>query len=432
MSAKPNNQPPKGPLLPTTLRGYKACFFSELVNRPVCAGSIKNRLGRLDDLVFRLAEPYPEAVGIYLEHGWGRPTEFIPWDKVLRIEEDAIFVAPPQGESYPAFVDQPGWIMVREHLMGRTILDMDGRRVEVVNDVHLLVSKNRMVLVHVDVSFNGFLRKWHLGWLASNKDKLISWRYVQPLSREDVGAKDTVSLSVTRRQLRELPAEDLADALEELSGEEQRAMFAALDSEKAAEALAEAEPRAQRQLIASLRRERARTILSEMSVPQLADLFSVLPHEDQVNLMKLLPEQQAQRIQAIMSEREVNARALMSTEFVAFPREKTVREVLSEIRVSQREHEALSYIYVIVPETRLLIGVVDLRELVLAADTVTLGELMTSPVVDAQEDDVRDDLSELFAKYHFRMIPVVDEHDRILGVIRYKDIMTGVTMRART
>jgi magnesium transporter len=439
MSARPDNQPakPPGPPsatpgVPAALKDYKAFYFSELLNRPVCAGKIKDRLGRLDDLVFRFAEPYPEAVGIYLEHGWGKPTEFIPWDKVLRIEEDAIFVAPPQGGRYPPFVDQPGWIMVRDHFMGRTILDMDGRRVEVVNDVHLLASKNRMVLVHVDVSFNGFLRKWHLGWLTSGKDKFISWRYVQPLSLEDVGAKDAVSLSVTRRQLRELPAEDLADALEELSGEEQRAMFAALDSEKAAETLAEAEPRAQRQLIASLRRERARTILSEMSVPQLADLFSVLPHEDQTALMKLLPQQDAERIQAIISEREVNAQALMSPDYVAFPREKTVGQVLSEIRASKREHDAISYIYVIVPETRVLVGVVDLRELVLAADTVTLGELMAAPVVDAQQDDVREDLTELFAKYHFRMIPVVDEHDRILGVILYKDIMTGVTMRART
>ncbi len=52
-------------------------------------------------------------------------------------------------------------------------------------------------------------------------------------------------------------------------------MFSVLDSEKAAETLMEAEPRAQRQIIANLRQERARTILAEMSVPQLADLFSV-------------------------------------------------------------------------------------------------------------------------------------------------------------
>ena len=128
--------------------------------------------------------------------------------------------------------------------MGKTILDMDGRRTEVVNDVHLLESKGRMVVVHVDISFNGFLRKWGLGWIHSIKDQFISWRYVQPLSLEDAVASDTVSLSITRAQIKELPSEDLADALEELSGEEQTAVFSLLDSEKAAETLMEAEPRA--------------------------------------------------------------------------------------------------------------------------------------------------------------------------------------------
>ena len=265
--------------LPAAGKDFRFHYFSQLVGRPVCQGNINHRLGKLTDIVFRLNEPYPEAVGLYLEHGWGKPTEFIPFSRLIKIDADAIFVQPPEsGDKYPPFVDQAGWLMLDEHLMGKTILDMDGRRTEVVNDIHLLESKGRMVLVHVDISFNGFLRRWGLGRLHLLKDMLISWKYVQPLSLEDVTATDRVSLSVTRAQIHELPSEDLADALEELSEEEQQAVFSVLDSEKAAETLMEAEPRAQRQIISNLRKERARTILGEMSVPQLADLFSVLPH----------------------------------------------------------------------------------------------------------------------------------------------------------
>ena len=273
-------------------------------------------------------------MGIYLEHGWGKPTEFIPWDRVVKIDDDAIFVQPPEsGEQYPPFVDQPGWMLLNEHLMGRTILDMDGRRTEVVNDVHLLESKGRLVIVHVDISFNGFLRKWGLGWLHWLKDRFISWQYVQPLSLEDAVATDTVSLSITRKQIKELPSEDLADVLEELSGEEQQAVFSALDSEKAAETLMEAEPRAQRQIIANLRQERARTILSEMSMPQLADLFSVLPHDDKIELLALLPKDQAAKVETILSEREVTRRRLMSTDCVTMPKETTVGDALRQLRI---------------------------------------------------------------------------------------------------
>jgi len=261
MTATTNGQKTHDSAGPT--KDHRFLYFSELLNRPVCAGKIKNRIGRMTDLVFRLSEPYPEAVGVYVEHGWGNPTEFIPWDRVVKIDDDAIFVQPPeQGEQYPPFVDHPGWMLLNEHLMGKTILDMDGRRTEVVNDVHLIESKGRMLVVHVDISFNGFLRKWGLGWFRSIKDRFISWRYVQPLSLEDAVASDTLSLSITRAQVKELPSEDLADALEELSGEEQTAVFSLLDSEKAAETLMEAEPRAQRQIIANLRQERARTILT--------------------------------------------------------------------------------------------------------------------------------------------------------------------------
>src|SRR5579872_6601207 len=83
-------------------------YFSELLRRPVCAGSIRDRIGKVTDLVFRHAEPFPEVVGIHLEHGWGNPAEFVPWDRVIKVEDDAVFVQPaPGGDRYPAFVDQP-------------------------------------------------------------------------------------------------------------------------------------------------------------------------------------------------------------------------------------------------------------------------------------------------------------------------------------
>jgi magnesium transporter len=422
----------KVPDLPAGLGSYRFLFFSELLKRPVCAGKIKDRIGRLADLVFVLREPYPEAVGIFLEFGWGKPTQFIPWERVVKVEDDAVFVKPAEnGESYPPFVDQPGWMLVDAHLMGRTILDTDGRRTEVVNDVHLLEAKGRLLLVHVDTSFNGILRRWGLGGLKWIKDDFISWKYVQPLSVEDAVATDKVSLSVTRKQMLELPSEDLADALEELKGEEQQALFSALGSEKAAETLLEVEPRAQRQLIADLRKERARNILSEMSIPQLVKLFSVLPHDDVTGLTELLPAEDGEKIRAILSEREATAGALLSADFLAVPSDTKVGPLLEQIRHSGREPDTVSYVYVINGEGRTLVGVVDLRDLVLAGDDVTVSTIMTSPVVSVEEGDLQEDIAEVLAKYHYRMIPVVDAQDRILGVIYYNHLMQGSLSRTK-
>jgi magnesium transporter len=311
--------------------------------------------------------------------------------------------------------------------MGQTILDTDGRRTEVVNDVHLLFSKGRMILVHVDISFNGFLRKWHLEKFASGKDQLISWRYVQPLSVED-HTKDIVTLSVAREQALELPGEDLADALEVLSGDEQQAMFAALDADKAAEVLVEAEPRAKRQLIAFLREERARAVLASMSVPQVADLFSDLSHEKVTELMKCLTPERAARVNAVMTDADVPASTMMSDRFLAFSKGTKAGEVLELLRSTPCDRRNISYLYIVADEQKLLTGLVDLRDLVTAPPDAILGDLMIAPVVTAERDALREDLKAMFAKYQFRMLPVVDAQEHLLGVVRFKDLMKGAKL----
>ena len=223
-----------------------------------------------------------------MEHGWGKPTAFVPWDKVLRIEDDAIFVEPPDSPGvYPPFVDQPGWMLLDKHLMGRTILDIDGRKVEVVNDICLLEARGKLLLIDVDISFSGFFRRVGLGNVRWIKDQLISWKYVQPLTVEDAVATDQVSLSITRKSVLDLPRRGLGGRPRGTLRPEQQALFTSLDAEKAAETLMETEPRAQRQIIANLRKEKARSVFSELTIPQLADLFTVIPHDQVVGLMEL-------------------------------------------------------------------------------------------------------------------------------------------------
>ena len=421
MNTLPNNVTSK----PPGFEAFQFLYFSRLLNRRILLDKTDRKNGRLTDLVFRLSEPYPEAVGIYIEHGKGHPTELIPWDKVARIEDEAIFITPSEtGHPYPPFIDQKGWILLNEHLMGQTILDTDGRRTEVVNDVHLLYSKGRMILVHVDISFNGFLRKWGLERFVTGKDQLIAWRYVQPLSVED-HTKDIVTLSVAREQALELPGEDLADALEVLSGDEQQAMFSALDPDKAAEVLGDAEPRAKRQLIAFLSEEKARQVLAIMSVMQIADFFSSLPHAKATELMKLLPPPRAARVNAIMSNTDVPAATLMSEKFFAFTQEARAADVLHSLRNFAGDNRNISYLYIVAGGGKILQGVVDLRDLVVAPENASLGELMISPVVTADKDCLREDLVAMFAKYQFHMLPVVDAQDRLLGIVRNRDILKG-------
>jgi CBS domain-containing protein len=406
---------------PTT--SPRTLYFSRVFKKPVHADA--RRLGRASDIVFALQDPMPKAVGIFIDHGWGVPTEFIPWERVLSMDERGIRVMPPlEGPSYPPFQDQPGWILADKHLMGRTILDIDDRNVEVVNDVLLQESDGVWLLAAVDASFNGFLRKWGLNALTGLiKDDLIPWKYVQPLSVEDAVVTDRLQLSVTREQLHDLPKEDLADALEELSGQEQEALFSALETEKAAETLTEAEPRAQRQIIAHLRKERAQNILASLSTPQLVDLLTVLPHEDAEEMLELLPSPRQERIRNLLSEREVTATDFMGQDYLTVDPTGTVEHARGLVRSSGLNYDDISYLYVVSPQDRSLIGVVDARQLLVSEEATTMEALMADPVVAAESDDIREDLTAMFEKYRFRMIPVVDAEDHILGVVRYSEII---------
>jgi magnesium transporter len=73
------------------------------------------------------------------------------------------------------------------------------------------------------------------------------------------------------------------------------------------------------------------------------------------------------------------------------------------------------------------VGVVDARRILLATDTETMADLMVDQVVSAEVDDNREDLTAIFNKYHFRLVPVVDAEDRIQGVVYYNDIMKSST-----
>ena len=164
-------------------------------------------------------------------------------------------------------------------------------------------------------------------------------------------------------------------------------------------------------------------------MPQIANLFASLPQQETVRLTSLLDEERAEGVRGLLSDREATARELISSDFITRPKRARVGEVLAEIRSAGYEPRSVSYIYVVEGEEEVLAGVVDLRDLVLSPDEATLGDIMISPVVAADESTLREDLTELFAKYQYRMIPVVDEHDRIFGVIRDNDVMKAPELR---
>jgi CBS domain-containing protein/sporulation protein YlmC with PRC-barrel domain len=417
-------------------------FYSTLHGRPVldAAGT---QVGRLDDLSVSLADAFPAVTALVIRRGRFEPFSLTArWRDVESVDASAIRLRVPverlaPGRATPG--DQEFW--VGQVLLDRQIVDTSGAKVVRVNDLHFLrVASGELHLVHVDVGFRGLVRR--LGWADAldgtvrrvapqarylSNDRLISWRYVQPLTI--AGSGDAVQLKVTRKELGELHPSELADILTELDGRERESVFRALDAESAAEALTEVEPKIAERLIASVPPERAADILDEMPPDEAADLLAALPEPQSAALLQRMERDEAKDVEDLLRYDPETAGGMMTTELVALPATSTAAEALARLQSLAGEVEFIYYLYVVDAGQR-LVGVITIRHLLLAAPTAPLATIMQSDPVGVGPGDTREQVAELVEKYNLFAVPVLDPEGHLLGIVTVDDVLTHMTALA--
>jgi CBS domain-containing protein/sporulation protein YlmC with PRC-barrel domain len=411
----------------TTPGSPRFFFITELLHDRVIDQSGKT-LGTLADLEIKLEGRYPEVTNLIVHRPFGRLPLIVPYAVVRAIDEHRTVVEVPEGTAFAEYRNEPDRVLVKEMVLDKRIIDTDEFEIEVVYDIHLLAAENRLHVVHVDVSNAGLLRRLHFGWLARllygdlKRLKLLPWRYVQHLPSDISRFKGDVKLNISREKIADIHPADLADILEELSGDERMAVFNTLDTETAADALEETEPRVQRQLIATVRRDRIVELLNTMTPAQIADILEILPRLEAEGLLGSLPETVRAKVHNLLSQHEVRLVSLATDRILALPETATVGEALTRFRDRSRRYDVVMYAYVVSPENS-LIGVVDIRELIQAKPEAVLATIMTKQLVTLAPGDSLADAAREFAKYGFRALPMVDENRRLTGAVRHRDLL---------
>ena len=288
-------------------------FITELIRDKVLQdkGEKRIELGTLVDLEIRLTGRYPEVVNLIVGRSFGRPPLEVPFRYVKTIDTRRTVVELPAGVKLREFDKESARILVKDMVLDKKIIDTDEYEVEIVYDIHLLHAEGRMLVVHVDVTKAGMLRRLHFGWLARllwgevKNIELLPWKYVQPLPTDIDRFHGNVKLTVSREKIADIHPADLADILEELSGDERMAVFNTLDTETAADTLEEAEPRVQRELVASLRRDRLAELFHTMTPAQIADILEILPRVDAEALKKSLPAETGEKVNELLNAHDV-------------------------------------------------------------------------------------------------------------------------------
>ena len=405
-------------------------FMSELIRSRIRQdrGGTREEIGRLVDLEITQNGGYPEVVNLVVGRSFGRPPLEVPFSMVKSIDSRASVVEVPPGAVLKEFEYGPARTLVKDMVLDKKIIDTDDYEVEIVYDVRLLYAEGKMHVVHADVTSAGMLRRLHFGWLArllwgpTKETNLLPWRYVQPLPSDLGRFRGDVRLTISREKIADIHPADLADILEELSGEERMAVFDTLDTETAADTLEEAEPRVQRDLVASMRRDRLVELLQTMTPAQIADILEILPRIDAQVLRKLLPAETAVKVAELLDEQDVELESIATNRFLALPPTALAEEALDCFRDRTKRFDVIMYVYV-TAEDNVLIGAIDIRELIQAEETTSLRDIMTEQVVTLSPSDSLADAAKEFADHGFRALPMVDENHRLLGVVTYKDLL---------
>ena len=414
-----------GTILSGSLR--QVYFLTQILDSKVWWQNKK--IGRLTDVVIIDEGKLAEVTHIVVSRPFGYPALLVPIAKVSTMDARHIVIAIEDPKNYEG-APKADAVLLKDHILDKKVLDVEDQEVEVVYDVKMTLISNHLFVTDVDLSKYGLLRRMGLKWLADliyrpknrPNQEIIPWTYIQPLPSDIGSFKGEVKLNILKERLHDIAPVDLADILEELDPAQRVAVFGELDTGHASDTLEEIDPSVQRQLVSQLRKERAAQLINEMTPAQAADVLSALPANEADDILALLDQKNLKKIKTILQKQETKIMDFATADFLSFAPEMTVARVEEEYPKASHGKDAVSYIYV-TGEGGKLLGVIDLKDLLLAEDNLLLKDIMVDTVISLDQHSTLKQAYRIFKRYGFSTIPVIDSEDKIVGVVPYRDVM---------
>ncbi len=217
-------------------------------------------------------------------------------------------------------------------------------------------------------------------------------------------------------------AADLADLIEHLDGDERIFLFSLLEPTGAGEVLVEIEAPVQEQILEGLDNEVLTEIVQELDSDDAADLVGDLPAERARKILESLGDETSEELEKLLPYSEDSAGGIMALEFVTVKADATVQDAIDTIREQREEVESLYHIWV-VDEYERLVGVISMKDLVVEPPERKISAIMNPEVIATHVDADQEEVVHLVTKYDLVNIPVVDDHHRLVGRITHDDIL---------
>jgi len=394
---------------------------SEILNLPV-HDARGLRVGRIQDLQVDSARARVDAILVAAPEGEKRAE----WARVDTFSPLARRVT-LSSEGLDAPNGNGDLLRVRRDLLDKQIIDIQGRRVVKVNDVLLAPEGPDLFVREIEVGLAAAVRRLLIGVLSPSLVRRISeglsrrgipWDYVALV--EPGTAR--IRLKV-HQQLATMHPADLADILEDLGRVERGAVVSNLDPETAAQALSEAEPSVQAAVVEAIRPDLAADLLEELQPDEAADILGEVSEAHSRAVLNAMDAADAGEVRELLTHREDSAGGLMTTEFFRARAEWTVGETLTELRSVEPELIGELDEIPVVDEHDRLVGIAPLVRLVRAAADAPVKASMRRDARAVTPSADFEEVVERFQKYNLRALMVVDELGELAGLISIEDVL---------
>jgi magnesium transporter len=233
------------------------------------------------------------------------------------------------------------------------------------------------------------------------------------------------AMSNAANLLTKLRAVDIAQILGQLPNHDSEIVFQALvdhDLDKAAEALSEMETSRSVSLLTTLNRDDVSRLLQELPSDDATLLVSELPEELRDELLDAMKLEHSTVVNELLGFADETAGRIMTPDYFALDEDVTVSEAINELQRRSEEFEMAFYLYVVDSRNHLL-GVVSLRQLLLNSSSTPLRKIMIGDVIKVTTDTDQEEVARIVATYNLLAVPVVDEENKLAGIVTVDDVL---------
>lgn len=229
--------------------------------------------------------------------------------------------------------------------------------------------------------------------------------------------------------IEELHPADIAEILLELDDEKQVKFFSIFSWEQASRVLEEVDSDTFIELLGIFKREQKILILDQMAQDDIVDLVAELSEEKRKEIISLLDLEDAKDVRELLIYEEDTAGGIMTKEYITVKKDITIYQAIEDLREKSNEAETIYYVYVVDKDEK-LVGVLSLRELIVSKPNKIIDEIMHEQVISVNLKTDQEDVARLVSKYDLLAIPVVDDNNKIMGIITVDDIIDVIEEEA--